>query len=93
MGAPRIHGDLLKLGFEVSQSSVANTWSGDGDRRARGGAPFCAIMPRTSPRWICFVVPTIGFELLYAFVIVRLNRRDLIWIDVTRHPTAEWIAR
>jgi len=40
-----------------------------------------------------FVVPTIGFELLYAFVIVRLDRRDLIWIDVTRHPTAEWIAR
>ena len=39
-----------------------------------------------------FVVPTIGFELLYAFVIVRLDRRDLIWIDVTRHPTAEWIA-
>ena len=52
-GAPRIHGELLKLGFEVSQSSVANTWSSDGDRRARGGAPFCAIMPRTSPRWIC----------------------------------------
>ena len=39
-----------------------------------------------------FVVPTIGFELLYAFVIVRLDRRDLIRIDVTRHPT-EWIAR
>ena len=39
-----------------------------------------------------FVVPTIGFDLLYAFVIVRLDR-DLIWISVTRHPTAEWIAR
>ncbi len=40
-----------------------------------------------------FVVPTIGFELFYAFVIVRLDRRDLISIDVTRYPTAEWIAR
>ena len=40
-----------------------------------------------------FVVPTIGFDLLYAFIIVGLDRRDLIWIDVTRHPTAEWIAR
>ena len=40
-----------------------------------------------------FVVPTIGFDLLYAFIIVRLDRRDLIWISVTRHPTAEWIAR
>jgi len=40
-----------------------------------------------------FVVPTIGFDLLYAFVIVRLDRRDLVWIDVTTNPTAEWIAR
>jgi hypothetical protein len=40
-----------------------------------------------------FVVPTIGFKLLYAFVIVRLNRRDLVWINVTTNPSAEWIAR
>ena len=40
-----------------------------------------------------FVVPTISFDLLFAFVIVRLDRRALIWINVTRHPTAEWIAR
>jgi transposase InsO family protein len=40
-----------------------------------------------------FVVPTIGFDLLYAFVIVRLCRRELVLINVTSHPTAEWIAR
>jgi transposase InsO family protein len=40
-----------------------------------------------------FVVPTIGFKLLYGFVIVRLDRRDLVWINVTTNPTAEWIAR
>jgi len=40
-----------------------------------------------------FVVPTIGFNMLYAFVIVRLDRRDLVWINVTTNPTAEWIAR
>jgi hypothetical protein len=39
------------------------------------------------------VVPTIGFDLLYVFVIVRLVRRDLLWINVTRNPTAEWVAR
>ena len=39
-----------------------------------------------------FVVPTIGFNLL-AFVIVRLDRRQLVWINVTQHPTADWIAR
>jgi hypothetical protein len=40
-----------------------------------------------------FVVPTIGFDLLYAFVIVRLERRDLVWVNVTANPTAEWVAR
>jgi hypothetical protein len=40
-----------------------------------------------------FVVPTIGFKLLYAFAIVRLDRRDLVWINVTAYPTAEWVAR
>ena len=40
-----------------------------------------------------FVVPTIGFDLLYAYIIVRLDRRELVWISVTTHPTAEWVAR
>ena len=40
-----------------------------------------------------FIVPTVGFDLLYALVIVRLDRRDLVWINVTANPTAEWIAR
>src|SRR5947209_19770355 len=40
-----------------------------------------------------FVVPTIGFDLLYGLVIVRLARRDLVWINVIPHPTAEWVAR
>jgi len=39
-----------------------------------------------------FVVPTIGFDLLYVLVVVRLVRRDLVWFNVTNHPTAEWIA-
>src|SRR6202022_2926128 len=40
-----------------------------------------------------FVVPTIRFDLLYAFVIMRLDRRTLVWINVTANPTAEWVAR
>jgi transposase InsO family protein len=40
-----------------------------------------------------FVVPTIGFNPLYALVIVRVARRELVWINVTPHPTAEWIAQ
>jgi hypothetical protein len=40
-----------------------------------------------------FVVPTIGFDLLYAYIIVRLDPRELVWISVTTHPSAEWVAR
>ena len=83
-GAPRIHGELLKLGFEVAQSSVAKYMV----KRTflRNHAPDIAATD-------LFVVPTIGFDLLYAFVIVRLDRRDLVWINVTANPTAEWVAR
>ena len=92
-GAPRIHGELLKLGFEVAQSSVAQYMvkrrgpPSQGWRTfLRNHAPDIAVMD-------LFVVPTIGFDLLYAFVIVRLDRRDLVWINVTANPTAEWVAR
>jgi transposase InsO family protein len=91
-GAPRIHGELLKLGFEVAQSSVAKYMvkrAGPPSQRwgtfLRNHAPNIAAMD-------LFVVPTIGFDLLYAFVIIRLDRRDLVWINVTTNPTAEWIA-
>jgi hypothetical protein len=40
-----------------------------------------------------FVVPTIGFKLVYGFMNVRLDRRDIVWINVTTNPTAEWVAR
>ena len=52
----------------------------------RNNAPDVAAMD-------LFVIPTIGFKLLYAFVIVRLDRRELVCINVTAHPTAEWVAR
>jgi hypothetical protein len=38
-------------------------------------------------------VPTIGFDVLYSFIIVRLDRRELVWISVATHPTAEWVVR
>src|SRR6202161_2324103 len=92
-GAPRIHGELLKLGFSVAQSSVAKYMvkrrgspSQEWRTFLRNHAPDIAAMD-------LFVVPTIGFKLLYGFVIVRLHRRDLVWINVTTTPTAEWVAR
>ncbi len=93
-GAPHIHGELLKLGFVVAQSTVAKYMAEKGDDSSgqswgtflRNHAPHIAAMD-------LFVVPTIGFSLLYCLVIIRLARRELIWINVTAHPTAEWIAQ
>jgi hypothetical protein len=56
-GAPRIHGELLKLGFEVARSSVASIWSSDADRLPRDGAPSCVTMRLTSPPWTCSLPP------------------------------------
>jgi transposase InsO family protein len=90
-GAPRIHGELLKLGFEVAQSSVAKYMVKR--RGPQGWRTFlCNHAPEVAAMDL-FVVPTIGFDLLYAFIIIRLDRRDLVWINVTTNPTAEWIAR
>src|SRR5215469_10832989 len=85
-GAPRIHGELLKLGFQVAESSVAKYMA------KRGGPPsqkWCTFLRNHAPNIAAmdlFVVPTIGFKLLYAFVVVRLDRRELVWINVTAHP-------
>jgi transposase InsO family protein len=92
-GAPRIHGELLKLGFEVAQSSVAKYMvKRRGPPSQRWRTFLCNHAPDIAAMDL-FVVPTIGFDLLYAIVIVRLARRDLVWINVTANPTAEWIAR
>jgi hypothetical protein len=92
-GAPRIHGELLKLGFEVSQSSVAKYMVKRRGPPSQGWRAFLRNHAPDIAAMDLFAVPTLSFDLLYAFIIVRLDRRDLIWIDVTRHPTAEWIAR
>src|SRR5450756_1259396 len=92
-GAPRIHGELLKLGFEVAQSSVAKYMVKDRGSPSQGWRTFLRNHAPDIAAMDLFVVPTIGFGLLYAFVIVRLDRRDLVWINVTSNPTAEWIVR
>src|SRR5258705_7799748 len=92
-GAPRIHGELLKLGFEVAQSSVAKYIVKRRVPPSQGWRTFLRNHAPDIAAMDLFVVPTIGFDLLYALVIVRLDRRDLVWINVTTNPTAEWVAR
>ena len=92
-GAPRIHGELLKLGFAVAQSTVAKYMARRGDPSSQGWGTFLRNHAPHIAAMDLFVVPTIGFNLLYVLVIVRLARRELVWINVTPHPTAEWIAQ
>ena len=92
-GAPRIHGELLKLGFEVAQSSVAKYMVKRRGPPSQGWRTFLRNHAQDIAAMDLFVVPTIGFDLLYAYIIVRLDRRELVWISVTTHPTAEWVAR
>ena len=92
-GAPRIHGELLKLGFTVSQSSVAKYMVKRRGPPSQGWRTFLRNHAPDIAAMDLFVVPTIGFKLLYGFVIIRLDRRDLVWINVTTNPTAEWVAR
>src|SRR6201994_2958631 len=92
-GAPRIHGELLKLGFEIAQSSVAKYMVKRRGPPSQGWRTFLRNHAPDIAAMDLFVVPTIGFDLLYAYIIVRLDRRELVWINVTAHPTAEWVAR
>jgi hypothetical protein len=78
-GAPRIHGELLKLGFEVAQSSVARYMVKRRGPPSQGWRTFVRNDAPDIAAMDLFVVPTLGFDLLYAFVIVRLDRRDLVW--------------
>ena len=92
-GASRTHGELLMLGFEVAQSTVSKYMVRGGTPPSQNWKTFLRNHAQAIAAMDLFIAPTIGFDLLYAFVIVRLDRRDLVWINVTANPTAEWIAR
>ena len=92
-GAPRIHGELLKLGFEIAESTVSKymvrhrappsqTWR----TFLRNHADAIAAID------LC-VVPTLTFECLFVFLVIGHGRRHLLWFAVTRHPTPEWLAQ
>ncbi len=92
-GAPRIHGEILKLGFQISERTVARYLR----RIRRRGDP--------GKRWLTFLqnhrevivafdflaVPTITFKLLYCFFVIEHGSRRILHFNVTRHPTPEWV--
>src|SRR5262249_23859883 len=94
-GAPRIHGELLMLGFDISERSVSR-WMKRAPRD-----------PELAQRWLAFLrnhreaiaamdfftVPTVTFQMLYCFFIIRHDRRQIVHCNVTRHPTSSWIVQ
>jgi len=94
-GAPRIHGELCKLGIKISQATVSRYM------------PKPPPRPGSRQSWSTFltnhrhellaidfaVVPTIGFDILYIFFVLSVDRRQILHFNVTKHPTAEWTAQ
>src|SRR6478672_5571524 len=91
-GAPRIHGELLMLGFEVAQSTVSK-YMVRGRSPSQGWKRFFRNHAQAIAAIDLFVVPTLTFGRLFAVLVLGHDRRQLLWFEVTRHPTAEWLAR
>lgn len=92
-GATRIHGELLKLGFEVSQAKVAKYMVRQRRPPSQTWRTFVRNHMRDMVAADFFVVPTVSFNLLFVFVILSHDRRRLVHFAVTEHPTSEWAAR
>jgi transposase InsO family protein len=92
-GAPRIHGELLKLGIDVGQTTVAKYMARRTRPPSQGWKTFLLNHADGIASMDMFVVPTISFRLLYGFLILRNSRREILWLGVTAHPSAQWIAR
>jgi putative transposase len=94
-GAPRIHAELLKLGFDVNERTVSRYM------------PKRPVPPDALKRWIAFLknhrevltgvdfftVPNVTFQLLYVFFVIRHDRRQIVHFAITSHPYAEWVVQ
>ena len=92
-GAPLIHGELLKLGYEIAESTVSKYMVRRQGPPSQTWRTFLRNHANAIAAVDLCVVPTLNFERLFAFLVVGHGRRQLLWFAVTRHPTAEWLAR
>lgn len=92
-GASRIHGELLMLDFEVAQSTVSRYMARGRRPPSQGWKTFLRNHADAIAAIDLCIVPTVTFERLFAFLIVGHDRRRVLRVEVTRHPTAEWLAR
>ena len=95
-GAPKIHGELLKLGFEISERTVARCLQALRPRTGKHGQCWKAFLANHREAIVAFdlfAVPTLTFELLYAFLIIEHGRRKILHCNVTPPPTSEWVVQ
>jgi transposase InsO family protein len=92
-GAPEIHGELLKLGIDVAQSTVSIYMVPRQNRPLQTWKTFLHNHVEEIASTDLFVVPTISFRQLFAFLVLGHRRRQLLWFAVAENPTAEWLAR
>ena len=91
-GAPRIHGELLKLGIQVSQATIAKYMV----HRKPPSQTWRTFLENHVKELVAtdfLVVSTVSFRLLFVFIVVGRHRRRAIHFNVTAHPMAEWTAR
>jgi hypothetical protein len=81
------------LGFEVAQSTVSKYIVRPSKPPSQTWKTFLRNHAEAIAAIDMCVVPTLTFELLFAFLVLGHGRRRLLWFEVTRHPTAEWLAR
>ena len=89
-GAPRIHGELLKLGIDISESSVSKYML---RRRKPPSQTWRTFLENHLAQLVSidfFTMPTIRFQVLYVFLVLAHDRRRILHFNVTAHPTAEW---
>ena len=91
-GASRIHGELLMLGFEVAQSTVSKYMRRGGKPPSQSWKTFLRNHADAIAAIDLCVVRTLTFDLLFVLVVLGHSRRQLLWLEITRHPTAEWLA-
>jgi len=92
-GAPRIHGELLKLGIDIGETSVSKYVVRQRKPPSQTWRTFLDNHLQSLASVDFFTVPTIRFQILYVFLVRAHDRRRILHFNVTAHPTAEWTAQ
>jgi transposase InsO family protein len=93
LGAPRVHGELLKLGIEISETTVAKYMIRRRGPPSQAWRTFLMNHAKETIALDFFTVPTATFKLLFILIILSHDRRRILHFNVTEHPTAAWTAR